>query len=150
MAKECSICCETVRPRQGRRFAFKVNSTPMIYINFTLSNVTIRGCASQWCQAVLRKVQELGLQNSYTNDVATHKFLTLLLSLLYMPLEHREELFIRFYRKAAGVKELISLLNYVKHTWINSAIWPPHTWCVFGQSNRTNNDVEEWHNRKKT
>ena len=112
-----------------------------------LPNVTIRGCAFHWGQAVWRKVQELGLQSSYTNDVGTHKFLRQLLSLPYMPQEHIEELFIRFYRKAAGVKELISLLNYVKDTWINSAIWPPHTWCVFGRSIRTNNDVEGWHNR---
>ncbi|XP_068229184.1 uncharacterized protein [Palaemon carinicauda] len=112
-----------------------------------LPNVTIHGCAFHWGQAVWRKVQELGLQSSYTNDVGTYKFLRQLLSLPYMPQEHIEELFIRFYRKAAGVNELISLLNYVKKTWINSAIWPPHTWCVFGRSIRTNNDVEGWHNR---
>lgn len=34
MAAQCLICCETVRPRQVRRFTFKVNSTPMTYINF--------------------------------------------------------------------------------------------------------------------
>ena len=64
-----------------------------------------------------------------------------------MPLEHIEELFMRFYRKAAGVNELLYLLNYVKETWINSAIWPPQTWCVFGRSIRTNNDVEGWHSK---
>lgn len=112
-----------------------------------LPHVTIRGCAFHWGQAVWRKVQELSLQSSYTNDVGTHKFLRQLLSLPYMPLEHIEELFVRFYRKAGGSHQLISLLNYVKDTWINSTIWPPHTWCVFGRSIRTNNDVEGWHNR---
>lgn len=112
-----------------------------------LPNVTIRGCAFHWGQAVWRKIQELGLQSSYTNDVGTHKFLRKLLSLPYMPVEHIEELFVRFYRKTGGVNELISILNYIKNTWINSAIWPPHTWCVFGRSTRTNNDAEGWHNR---
>ncbi len=38
-----------------------------------LPNVMIRGCAFHWGQAVWRKVQELGIQSSYTNDVGTNK-----------------------------------------------------------------------------
>lgn len=118
----------------------------MLRIPDILPNVMIHGCAFQWGQAVWRKVQELGLQSPYTDNVGTHKFLRQV-SFPYMPLEHIEELFIRFNRKTAQVKELIILLNYVKDTWVNSAIWPPHTWCILGRSSRTNNDVKGWHNR---
>lgn len=110
-------------------------------------HVTIHGCAFHWGQAAWRKIQELGLQSSYMNDVGTHKFLRQLLSLPYIPLEHIEELFVRFNRKTGGSQQLMNLLNYMKNTWINSSIWPSHTWCVFGRSIRTNNDVEGWHNR---
>lgn len=41
----------------------------------------------------------------------------------------------------------MNLLNDMKNTWIDSSVWPSHTWCVFGRSIRTNNDVERWYNR---
>ena len=39
------------------------------------------------------------------------------------------------------------LLDYVSSTWIHSSVWPPKCWSVFGQTVRTNNDVEGWHRR---
>ena len=46
-----------------------------------MPRITIRGCAFHWIQAVLRKVQSIGLQGSYTNDVATHKIIRKILAL---------------------------------------------------------------------
>lgn len=112
-----------------------------------LPDVIIRGCSFHWGQAVWRKIQEIGLQVPYTDDVGTHKFLRKVLALPYVPAEHIEELFIRFYRKANDSHALITLLDYIKNTWIHSDIWPPRAWCVFGRSIRTNNDLEGWHNR---
>ena len=43
--------------------------------------------------------------------------------------------------------KLIKLLNYVNSKWIDSRMWPPSAWSVFGQSVRTNNDVAGWHRR---
>ena len=110
-----------------------------------LPNVCIRGCGFHWGQAVWRKIQELGLQVSYTNDAGIHRYLRKVLSLPYVPAEHTEELFLRFYRKADGCQSLLKLLDYIRNTWIYSSIWPPRSWCVFGRSIRTNNDVEGWH-----
>lgn len=109
--------------------------------------VEIRGCVFHWGQAVWRKIQELGLQSPYTNDVDMHKYLRKLLSLPYVPAENIEELFFRFYRKANGSPQLLQLLDYVRTTWITSSIWPPTSWCAFQRSIRTNNDVEGWHCR---
>ena len=38
------------------------------------------------------------------------------------------------------------LTNYIRDTWITGR-WTPADWCVFGQSIRTNNDVEGYHRR---
>ena len=92
-------------------------------------------------------MQVLGLQSAYTHDSKTYKFVRQLLSLPYVPDDHIEGLFIRFYRKAAGSQPLLDLLEYINSTWITSEMWPPKVWCVFDQSVRTNNDVEGWHYR---
>ncbi|KAH3875909.1 hypothetical protein DPMN_039191 [Dreissena polymorpha] len=39
------------------------------------------------------------------------------------------------------------LLEYMSNTWINSTVWPVESWSVYGQTVRTNNDVEGWHRR---
>lgn len=45
---------------------------------------------------------------------------------------------------AVGV-QLQSFTDYVKSTWIESAVWPPSCWSVYLQAKRTNNDVAGWH-----
>lgn len=37
--------------------------------------------------------------------------------------------------------------SYIDRNWIKSNTWPPVNWSVFRQDDRTNNDVEGWHNR---
>ena len=75
----------------------------------------MRGCAFHWGQAVWRKVQVLGLQSAYIHDSKTYRFVRQLGSLPYVPDDHMEGLFIRFYRKAAGSQNsqpLLDLLEY--------------------------------------
>ncbi|MPC69391.1 hypothetical protein E2C01_063614 [Portunus trituberculatus] len=48
-------------------------------------------------------------------------------------------------RNAQGCQPLLDLLDYIRNTWIYSNIWPPKSWCVYGRSIHTNNDVEGWH-----
>lgn len=40
-----------------------------------------------------------------------------------------------------------SLSRLKRATWLESTVWPPSTWSVFGCSVRSNNDVEGWHRR---
>ncbi|MPC61390.1 hypothetical protein E2C01_055462 [Portunus trituberculatus] len=82
------------------------------------------------------------MQASYTNDAKTHKHLRKLLSLPYIPENHIENQFSRYYRNAQGCQPL---LDYIRNTWIYSNIWPPKSWCVYGRSIRANNDVEGRH-----
>ena len=39
------------------------------------------------------------------------------------------------------------LCTYIRATWLESTVWSPSTWSVFGCSVRSNNDVEGWHRR---
>lgn len=49
-------------------------------------------------------------------------------------------------QRHATTDSLERFSDYVNSMWITSSTWPPSSWCVFGQSVRTNNDVEGWHN----
>ncbi|XP_077997120.1 uncharacterized protein LOC144450394 [Glandiceps talaboti] len=91
-------------------------------------------------------VQQLGLQVAYNEDDGTRKFVRKVLALPYLPHEHIEEMFTRLRREVSSAP-LESLMDYVHNTWIASDIWPASSWSVFGQSIRTNNDVEGWHYR---
>ncbi len=42
---------------------------------------------------------------------------------------------------------VMSFINYVEDTWMDSTVWPVESWTVYGRSVRTNNDVEGWHTR---
>ena len=53
-----------------------------------LPQVKLLGCYFHWSQAILRKVQELGLQTAYNTDDNTYKFIQMLLSLPYLPAQH--------------------------------------------------------------
>ncbi len=37
-------------------------------------------------------------------------------------------------------------LEYMKHQWIESQVFPPSNWTIYDQAIRTNNDIEGWHN----
>jgi len=38
------------------------------------------------------------------------------------------------------------VITYVNTTWLDSRLWPAHSWSAYKSSVRTNNDVEGWHN----
>ena len=46
----------------------------------------------------------------------------------------------------ATTEPLQQFSEYVSSKWIMSSTRPLSSWCVFGQSVWTNNDVEGWHN----
>ena len=111
-----------------------------------MPNVSIKGCAFHWAQAVWRRIQEVGLQVAYVNDSAVHNLLRMFLALPFLPEEHILPAFTKLDTKAQS-PQLQSVSNYIKRTWLENDMWPPKVWSVFEQSVRTNNDCEGWHNR---
>ena len=94
------------------------------------------------CCGLFWQVQTLGLQQSYTEDEDTYKYLQKFMALPFLPEDEIILMFNRLERQAATPK----LLRYVSETWINGSTWPPSSWSVFKQAVRTNNDIEGWHN----
>ena len=60
--------------------------------------------------------------------------------------EHIRPTFQRLREKANG-DQMTALMRYVDETWLNSSVWDVSSWCMFGQTIRTNNDCEGWHHR---
>lgn len=108
--------------------------------------VRMRGCAFHWTQSVYRKIQGVGLQTHYMQDVPVHRLCKQLLGLPFIPAEHIRPVFEKLQERAVTEK-LQELTDYIQLTWIESSVWSPEAWSVFGQSVRTNNDVEGWHHR---
>ena len=106
-------------------------------------DVTIQGCHFHLCQAIYRKVQELGLQGDYGHDNYAKKYVKRLMALPFLPAEGIRNAFNKL--EKLSTTKLSSLIEYMRRTWIEQELWNPNTWSVFNQAIRTNNDVEGWH-----
>ncbi|KAL5021166.1 hypothetical protein ScPMuIL_000321 [Solemya velum] len=67
-------------------------------------SVTIHGCTFHWCQAVYRKISELGLQTAYKEKGLFYILLKKLLALPYLPRRHIHPTFYEL-RQQAGTSE---------------------------------------------
>ena len=67
----------SILPRQPAVAAVMVDFEAALWLALAqeLSDVVVKGCTFHFCQAVWRKVQELGLQTAYTNLRRTHSFI---------------------------------------------------------------------------
>lgn len=108
--------------------------------------VELRGCSFHWSQAVFRKIQEMGMQVAYQNDPAMHQYCRQLLALPYLPWQ-KIDVILQELEAEATTEAQRDLCAYVRHTWLDNALWPPFSWSVFYRFTRTNNDVEGWHRR---
>ncbi|XP_060561171.1 uncharacterized protein LOC132720942 [Ruditapes philippinarum] len=106
----------------------------------------IQGCAFHFGQALWRKAQDLGLQSAYSNNDKVYKLMRKTFALPLLPHEDIEKTFDKLQSQNTD-ETLGQYFEYIKSTWINSDIWSPENWSVFGCSIRTNNDVEGWHAR---
>uniref|UniRef100_A0A1I8J146 FLYWCH-type domain-containing protein n=1 Tax=Macrostomum lignano TaxID=282301 RepID=A0A1I8J146_9PLAT len=113
-------------------------------------NASVRGCNFHWTQAVWRKVQNIGLQQSYQEDEGTQKFVRKIMALPYLPADTIVAAFdeLRTENAVEADERLVELCNYVSGTWLTEGHqWTPGDISVFGQPIRTNNDLEGWHYR---
>lgn len=112
-----------------------------------MPSVNLRGCCFHWKQAAWRKIKEFGLRSHYHKKAGGRRFLLELMSLPFLPAEQIHVTFTEFCNLLHPTHErgFHLLVEYMEATWVNSSVFPPSTWSVFGQSVRTNNDVEGWH-----
>ena len=105
----------------------------------------LQGCAFHWNQAIWRQVQSLGLAVPYVKHRPTQDYIRQLMALPFLPEEHIEQTF-RHLESRAPAGPVKDLVRYIEETWIDG-LWSPSEWSVFGESIRTNNDVEGYHRK---
>ncbi|XP_003369569.1 conserved hypothetical protein [Trichinella spiralis] len=107
----------------------------------TFPGVNIQGCYFHFCQAVMRKVTELGMRTSYIHEAETKKKVKMLLATAFLP-PHDVPVAVELLgRDATG--SIAALLNYFRVEWM-----PPDRllMCnVYNVNICTNNDLEGWH-----
>ena len=87
-------------------------------------------------------------QPAYNSRDNVYQLLQKVFALPFLPADDIPEAFQKVRSKVDHDAEaLVSFMDYVDTTWIESSIWTVQCWSVYGRSIRTNNDVEGWHNR---
>ncbi len=110
-----------------------------------------RGCLFHFTQCIWRKMQHLGLQQPYNNDMAFQSWARMLLALPLLPTYEVENVFQLIQTNAPIVfPAVFDLLAYMRNYWINddSATFPIPVWNHFANCGpRTTNHLEGWHRK---
>ena len=91
--------------------------------------------------------QLLLFQPAYNSRDNVYQILREVFALPFFLANDIPEAFQEVRRKDEEAEALVSFMDYVNDTWIDSDIWSVECWSLFGRSVRTNNDVEGCHNR---
>lgn len=103
-----------------------------------------KGCFFHFCQAVYRKVQELGLAGLYLRNDNFRLLVRILMSLAFLPNEEVGPTFLSIEAKYGKFSEPVTnFFNYFHNQWVKDI----DIWNVNGQQIRTNNDLEGWHSK---
>ncbi|CAF4668775.1 unnamed protein product, partial [Rotaria socialis] len=101
------------------------------------------GCFFHFCQAIYRKIRELGLSNTYKDDANARNFCRRLMALPLLPLNEVEFAFEELTEQCPDV--LAPLFVYFDNYWMKQISLI--LWNVSDLKTRTNNNCEGWHNR---
>ncbi len=94
-------------------------------------------------QAIWRKVQKLGLSQSYTYNGVIRLQVRQLMALGHLPRDQVRPIFDQL--QATASPTLAALFNYFQQQWFVNV--SPNMWNVFDVDLRTNNSCEGWHSR---
>ena len=86
----------------------------------------------------------MGLAAAYDRDEGSYRLIKNLMALPFLPEGEISPAFARLRNRAAS-DQMEELMAYIDRQWVSSTIFPPSDWSVYGQSVRTNNDLEGWH-----
>ncbi|XP_076037058.1 uncharacterized protein LOC143022632 [Oratosquilla oratoria] len=92
--------------------------------------VKIIGCLFHWTQALWRKIQELGLQVSYSKEKNIFAYVRKLMALPFLPAD-KIQLEFNELKSKANSSELEKFVDYIENTWIQSTVWPPSAWSIY-------------------
>ncbi|XP_003368669.1 hypothetical protein Tsp_12929 [Trichinella spiralis] len=106
-------------------------------------NTRVQDCYFHFCQAVHRKVGELGLKTRYRMEEATRRKIRMLLATAFLPVPEVDT-GVRLL-EAGTTSTLAALFQYFRQEWMTDERLP--LWNVYNVNIRTNNHLEGWHNR---
>lgn len=112
-------------------------------------NASISGCWFHYAQAVMKRVQKLGLKQEYTSSIAVREIVQCLFGLPLLP---GCEIFAAvtdiqncISYSMEKVQEVQQLVAYIKRQWIDRQSVGPDRLSVHGHRSRTNNVLESYH-----
>lgn len=100
-----------------------------------------QGCSFHFSQAVMKKINVLGLSPQYNKDGATRDILKQMMALCYIPHYCIRPLFNKLAEQCTTPK-LAEFAEYMRTTWIENDFISPEMWSVFNILTRTNNALE--------
>ncbi|KRX36271.1 hypothetical protein T05_11328 [Trichinella murrelli] len=106
-------------------------------------NTQVQGCYFHFCQAVHRKVGELGLKTRYRTEEQTKRKIRILLATAFLPVPQVDTGVSLLEAGTTGT--LAALFQYFRQEWMTDERLP--LWNVHNVNIRTNNHLEGWHNR---
>lgn len=139
---------------------FEMAAMQAFQASFPDSQVT--GCYFHLCQAVIRKVKEVGLGSEYEQMDEIRSMIRCLPALAHVPVDEVEETFLELADAMPIHEHMDEVISYFEHTFIRGrrlpgrgehyrpALFPPQTWnkrdhALDGIA-RTTNVSEGWHN----
>ena len=144
-----------------RKILVDFESAAIASFQETFPDAEISGCYFHLCQAVIRKVQEVGLKSDYEADDVIRGFIRCLPALSHVPADDVITAFETLVDEMPSNEKVNDVVTYFEHTYIRGrrrsgrgahyspAIFPVALWNQFQSAGdgiaRTTNCVEGWH-----
>jgi hypothetical protein len=148
------ILCEINR-RQPSTISIDFEIAAINAIRKKFDGVQICGCLFHFGQSIFRRVQQLGFQREYNEDIGFCMEVKMLIALAFVP---HGSVISAFSHLSANLRpQLLPLLEYYEDTYIGRqigalrkpAMFPVEIWNVYERVHeglpRTNNALEGWH-----
>ncbi|KRX13528.1 hypothetical protein T07_8052 [Trichinella nelsoni] len=108
-----------------------------------LPEYEVQDCYFHFCQAVHRKVGELGLKTRNRTEEQTKRKIRMLLATAFLPVP-QVDMGVSLL-EAGTTGNLLALFQYFRQEWMTNERLP--LWNVHNVNIRTNNYLKDWHNR---
>ena len=117
-------------------------------LRYCFAGVIVKGCWFHFCQALTRKLQNLGLKTRYINDYDFRFWCKQFSALAIISTEHLKQAMDTILTNGINYKQEQAVLKFIKYfnnQWLHGS-QPPDIWNHFeNYEKRTNNDLEGYH-----
>ena len=113
-------------------------------VHESLQTTSINGCFFHFTQAVVRKINSMGLMKKFLENEPFRNIVREVIGLAFLPTDKVMTTLGKI-TETSPDEETSSFLEYFMGQWVIRV--QPQLWNVRGRVHRTNNDLESWHNR---